>query len=333
MLRLLILVCAVGCGAESGGSGAPPPVVDTAAADASRGADSGGDDAQARDVAVPDAAPDAAPPLTAADYCEATVDVFCPYYVRCGRMAVADVDECRGVFLEACNARYEPWYAALEADGRLTLSAEGIEACAEHLAEVACEAQLFDLDGPCAGVWSGLGVAGDPCGPGLESFVCDAAHVCVVGLDLCGTCEPSVGAGEACAPGGPRCVGAAACVDGTCVARGLPGAACGDEAPCVLGASCVDGACAGFEVVAEGEACGQGRRCPYRAACSAGTCVAQPLLGEACAPAVGCASGRCVDGTCVALLGEGEVCASPTECVSGACGGTCGALPSACFAE
>ncbi len=332
-----LLLLALGC--ESATSDGPATILGDAMS--SEPLDAGAVDAEALDVAsdrpvdvaldvAPDAAPDAEVPR-AADYCERTVDVFCPYYLRCGRMAVPDVETCRAVFLEACNARFEPHYAALEREGRLALSAEGITACAEHLETVECSQQLFDLDGPCSGVWQGLGEAGAPCGPGLESFVCASDHTCVLGLELCGTCEPAAPVGAECEPGVLRCVNVASCVEGVCVARQPPGRGCGEELPCVLGARCVEGVCQGFDVVGEGEACGQGRRCPYKAACAGGVCVATPLLGEACEPTVGCASGRCVEGRCEPLRGPGEACAEHGHCVSGICEGTCAPLPSACF--
>lgn len=341
---LLLVALALGCSESSGdatviGGGGDVRAADGSANDAAAipevdaARNEPEEEADAEPPPEPDASAPEVDPLPAAEYCERSVDVFCPYYLRCGRMAVPDLESCRIAFLEACNARYEPQYAGLEAAGALQLSAEGLAACAAHLETVACEQQLFDLDGGCAGVWEGLGTAGDPCGPGLESFVCDGDHTCVVTLDFCGTCEPAVAVGEPCEPGEVRCAGAAACVDGTCVARGLPGEPCGDAAPCVVAATCVDGTCRGFTTVAEGDACDRARRCPYRAACVEGRCVATPLLGAACDPAVGCASGRCVDGTCEPLLDDGAPCTRAADCRGGLCDGTCRGLPSGCFSQ
>ena len=87
--------------------------------------------------------------VPASDYCEHMAEALCGFYVRCGRMAVTDLDACRPVFIETCNARYEPLWAELEARGVVALSGPGLLACAEHLGTVACEQQIFDLDGGC----------------------------------------------------------------------------------------------------------------------------------------------------------------------------------------
>jgi hypothetical protein len=115
------------------------------------GAD-GGPDGEAGDGGTGDGGTGVIP---AADYCATIVDFFCPFYVRCGRMAVDTVDECRAQFLEGCEGRYGPRYAGLEEAGLLTLSKSGVEACEAHLDAVACEDQLRDLDGPCGTMWQG----------------------------------------------------------------------------------------------------------------------------------------------------------------------------------
>ncbi len=268
--------------------------------------------------------------LDARTYCEATVDLFCPYYVRCGRMAVPDVETCRAVFLESCNARYEPAYAALADRGELVLSRAGITRCAAHLETVACEQQIFDLDGGCDEVWRGQVAAGGACGLGLESFVCDADAICVIGLDFCGGCKPLVTAGAAC-DFEHRCPGDGDCVDGACRPRVAVGAACDEASSCLLGASCIDGACAAPTVVAVGERCDQVKRCPYKSACVSGTCREAAMLGEACGLG-GCASGACVGGLCVALLEPGAACTGSATCRSGRCSeGRCSALTSECL--
>ncbi len=271
--------------------------------------------------------------LDARSYCELTVELFCPYYLRCGRMAVADVATCREVFLESCNARYEPVYAALVDRSALALSRAGIDRCGEHLATVACDQQIFDLDGGCDAVWVGLVGAGDAdnsCGLGIESFVCDPASTCLIGLDFCGTCVPLVGPDEACDLE-HRCADDGTCSAGRCVSRAAVGATCSEGINCVLGASCVQGMCVAPEIVALDEACNQARRCPYRAACVGGRCVATGLLGEVCG-AAGCASGACIDGTCVPFLDPGTDCTSDGACRSGRCDeGRCSALVSPCL--
>jgi hypothetical protein len=279
-------------------------------------------DATPLDAAVPDAAP------TASDYCEATADVFCPYYLRCGRMAVPDLDACRATFLSNCNGVYEPVYSALAEADLLRLSGEGIAACAAHLEDVACDQQIFDLDGPCGGMWIGQSPVGGSCAPGIESFVCAPGSTCVLGLDFCGTCAPVVPAGADCAEA--RCAATARCVDDRCVARALPGEPC-EPAGCVAGARCVDDLCAPPARAAVGEACDRSRACPYRAACVDGACVVAALIGEPCG-ARPCAGGVCVDGQCAAPGGEGTPCDRGAACIGQLCvEGACSAIPGPCF--
>jgi hypothetical protein len=263
---------------------------------------------------APSPAPDAgsavvdAGPTGAAAYCETIVDFFCPFYVRCGRMAVADVAACRAPFLESCEAKYEPTYVALEGAGLLTLSSTGVDACRAHLDDVPCADQPLDLDGPCAGMWVGTRPAGAACGFDVESFVCAPGTQCVLGLDLCGTCRTVVPLDEA----------------------------CGGETTCARDAVCSDGICAPRERTAptyvdEGDPCDFERRCPYLTKCVDGFCARQALLDEACAEAPGCASGWCDDGTCAPFVAAGGACTASgqcrTACVDDACRGT----PSACF--
>ncbi|MDX9723995.1 MAG: hypothetical protein RBU37_24810, partial [Myxococcota bacterium] len=270
------------------------------------------------------------PYLAAAEYCEASVDFFCDYYLRCARMAVDSVEACRAAFLETCNQRYEPHYVVLESLGALRLSRAGLEQCQAHLAQVECAQQRFDLDGGCGQMWEGQRGEDAACAPGIESFVCDGQHSCVLSLDFCGSCKPAGGIGEPCA-GGTRCRPEATCVEGECVARPLPGEACSAELPCLSGSRCVDELCEGFAVVAVGESCDQLRRCPYLSECVGGVCRGSALLGESCSSTVPCASGYCGAGQCQPLVSEGE-CSASGQCVSGLClEGQCSSLPGACF--
>ena len=70
------------------------------------------------DAGKPDAPREDAGVARAVDYCESIVDFFCPFYLRCGRIAESDLASCRQTFLETCNAVYEPRYVALEAAER-----------------------------------------------------------------------------------------------------------------------------------------------------------------------------------------------------------------------
>ena len=316
---------------------------DTPVDDAGGPTDAGSVDTSLADGAIRDTAPvsdarldetDAASDdtLPATDYCETIADFFCEYYLRCGRTATASPQECRDVFLESCNEIFEPQYAALADAGKLRLSTEGIAACERHLSDVACEQQMFDLDGGCADVWEGLSAAGEPCAPGIGSFVCGAGTACVIDLDFCGECKPAVGIGEDCS-GDEVCSTAARCIDGLCVERALPGQSCSDARPCVTGATCVAGTCTGFDVVDVGDACDRARRCPYTSTCTGGVCVRDALLGEDCTDA-SCASGRCVDGTCRPFVAAGGPCTDGAQCLSGACAGdTCEPPLSSCFTD
>lgn len=271
-------------------------------------------------------------PLAASDYCESVVDFFCDFYLRCERMAAADTAECRAMFLETCNARYEPRYVDLERAKVLSLSRAGVDACAEHLSKVACVEQPFDLDGPCAGMWVGASAVGAPCGPDVESLVCAPGAACVLGLDLCGTCQAAVPRGEPCAQGVSRCAPSDACIEGVCVARALPGQACDEAKPCVVGSACTAGACVSPTTVGVGEDCDAKRRCAYGTVCDAGKCARAARLGEACSTSRACMSGRCEGGTCAPLRAAFAKCSAPTDCSSALCtDGSCASLPSACL--
>ncbi|HVH41866.1 MAG TPA: hypothetical protein VM925_05965 [Labilithrix sp.] len=272
--------------------------------------------------------------IAASEYCESIADFFCDFYLRCGRMVAANKAECRTVFIETCNARYEPRYIDLDRAKLLSLSREGVEACSEHLAKVACIEQVSDLDGPCAAMWLGSAPAGARCAPDVESFVCTPGTTCVVDLDLCGECETAAPRGGPCEPGGTRCAGADACVDGECIARALSGQPCSDKKPCVVGSTCSENTCVSPVVVSEGAACDSKHRCAYRSYCDAGKCARASLLGESCEATRACASGRCEAGKCVPLRAAGETCASNGECSSAQCiDGECTPLPSSCLRQ
>lgn len=288
-----------------------------------------GADAAPAETSTSDDAGDAVDPSS---YCETTAGAFCAFYMRCGRMAAVDEAECKTVFAEACNARYEPRYVDLAAKKLVRLSRSGVDACIAHLAKVACDDQRQDLDGPCAAMWVGSSPKGAPCGIDVESFVCGAGTTCVLALDLCGTCRSAAARGASCAPPDLVCEDADACVMGTCVARAKAGEDCAATKPCLTGVTCTAGKCVPPAYVKVGDTCDQARRCPYRAYCDAGQCAKQSLLGEDCASTRACASGRCVGGKCVALLGPGETCGAGSDCASAVCsGGKCRPLPSACF--
>jgi hypothetical protein len=270
--------------------------------------------------------------LGAAMYCEEIADFFCDFYMRCDRMVVADQTECLSAFAESCEGRYGRRYVDLEAAGLLALSREGIDACEAHLAEVSCAEQVFDLDGPCRSMWTGLQpVAGD-CSLDVEALVCEPGSECVLSLDLCGECKPVVAVGAACGAE-TTCSAEATCVDGFCVAYKNIGEACTPDDRCVISADCIDGFCVGPSFVGVGDSCDESHRCPYLSRCAGGTCVATQRLGGECATDLDCATGFCGEGgVCVELLANGSSCDRAAQCSSGSCeGSACAALPSACF--
>lgn len=328
----LVLLLMAGCGTDETSTAADAGV-DSGTNGADVGTDSGDLADVAQDVLLDVSADSGEPalPVVAENYCELTADMFCDYYLRCGRIAAADKTECLTIFNEQCNTVYEPHYRAVAELGALELSESGMLACQAHLETVACEKQLFDLDGACVGMWVGKVPAGGPCAPGIESFVCQPSATCVLGLDLCGTCEAAVDVGEFCGDG-VRCNDGLACVEGLCVRRGEVGDVCDASRPCRVGTGCVEGVCSGFDVVEVGQACGQGARCPYASFCSEGVCVRSKAVGESCTPADECRSGFCDLGICQPFRADGAACNTGPQCISGVCDqGTCGALPGACF--
>ena len=270
----------------------------------------------------------------ASDYCETIVDFFCDFYLRCGRMAVSSVEQCRPRFLESCNSQFEGRYVDLANAGLLSLDADGLSACEAHLDTVACEQQIFELQGPCASIWRGSQPAGAPCGLDVEFFVCEPASECVLGLDLCGECRALVAIGGDCSGADTACGSAAFCDAGSCRARKQNGEACGPDDRCMAGSGCAGGLCSGPSFVTLGESCGNDRRCPYLSACIAGVCSATAGIGESCGSDLECENDFCGDaGNCEAPHANGQSCASSGQCQSGLCeASVCRALPSACIA-
>lgn len=269
----------------------------------------------------------------AADYCESIVDFFCPFYLRCGRIAESDLVSCRQTFLETCNAVYEPRYVALEAAGFLALDSAGLERCEAHLAAVACQEQSLELSGPCAEIWRGKAPPASPCGIDIDGFVCAPGSTCRLDLSFCGTCVTSAATGDSCGVELAACVQPDRCVGGVCLAPAAVGASCAERG-CIGGARCVAQICEPRVFALPGQSCDATRRCVYRAACVGGVCVKTGLLGESCSAAAPCASGRCdsASGRCVALATAGESCTKGSECLSARClGGLCDALVGGCL--
>jgi hypothetical protein len=270
-------------------------------------------------------------PTGAVDYCEAIQPFFCDFYVRCGRMDVATADACKAPFLESCNAVFEPRYIDLEAAGLLSLDADGIGRCREHLETVACDQQIQELDGPCADMWRGAHVAGETCGLDVETFVCAPGNACVLGLDFCGDCRPVVALGGTCTPGTDTCDSDAYCDGSVCRARVRNGDPCGSGDRCMTGSVCDAGTCTPPSFVASGAACDQRHRCPYLTACVDGTCQPTAATGGVCATDAACELGSCETGICAAPRANTQPCDRAAQCSSGLCdGSTCQPRPSTC---
>jgi hypothetical protein len=317
----LMMAASVHCGDDDGG-GAGSGSTSSAAAGGQTSSSSAGSGGAGGATA-----------LRAEDYCETIVDFFCDFYLRCGRMNVATVDECRPRFLDSCNGRFESRYVDLEGAGLLSLDADGVAACEAHLDSVACEQQIYELDGPCAGIWRGHQPAGQSCAFDVEVFVCDPTSECVLGLDLCGECRALVPLGGDCSAAPSSCGKAAFCDNGSCRARTKNGEACGANDRCMTGSGCVGGVCTGPSFVGLGDSCDNDRRCPYLTACIGGVCSATAALGDACSSSVECESDLCgTGGTCESQRANGQPCADNGECQSGLCeAGACRALPSDCI--
>jgi hypothetical protein len=294
---------------------------------------------------VHDAGPDNgvdAGPAGAVDpttYCESIVDFYCPFYLRCGRMAVADVAACKPVFLAACNARFEPTFVSLAKAGLLELSKDGIQQCKDSLATVSCDQQIGDLDGACANMWVGQEPASAKCGFDIESLVCQPGTTCLLDVSLCGTCEPALPDGSSCSAVGAVCATTSECnaTMQLCQPLKKPGEACGGDDHCVLGATCTNQICVGPSYVGPAASCDFSDRCEFDTSCvpndaNVDVCVQNAALGEACSATRPCDSAFC-DGTkCVALTAQGGACTVSGQCQTGSCvGGSCSKVPSACF--
>lgn len=220
-------------------------------------------------------------------YCEELAPIFCPFYLRCGRMNVDDEDACAVAFAEACEVGFEPRFTPLADLGLLTLSRAGLDACAAHLDDAACDTQFLELSGPCAQVWRGAVDTGGACGLDAESFVCAPGTTCTLDLSFCGVCEAVLDVGAPCRDVEGSCGPAGFCSDSdVCVARPVVGEGCTDV-PCVLPAQCEDGVCREPAVVGVGDVCDRDHRCPYRSRC---------------------------DGVCTATVGHGAACAADEDC-------------------
>jgi hypothetical protein len=327
---VVIVVLALSIGAFAACPSTTPPIDGDAATD--RDDSRGDDEADETDATLP-----------ATSYCESLVDVFCPFYLRCGRMNVDDLAACRAAFPASCEAKFEPRFVPLAEAGLLSLSTDGLQACADHLADVGCDEHFFELQGPCAAIWQGHVPAGGVCGIDVETFVCTTGTACTLDLSFCGTCEPVLPVGSVCRTANGEgtdgaCGPLAVCGDDdVCVSRPRTNDRCDPQGvPCVLPARCGDdGVCREPAIVSVGDACDIGRRCPYFAACNGGVCRGLGGLGDACVDDGDCEASFCAAGACVALLPADAGCDRPAQCGSARCGddGVCIGFEPVCVAS
>lgn len=114
-----------------------------------------------------------------------------------------------------------------------------------------------------------------------------------------------------------------------------------DGLRCVVKPGQASGTCATPEILGGGEKCtADNAVCDVGFFCSATAgdyCVAQPALGEACAPAMPCQDAfKCsadVDGVCEAKLDNGAVCADDLQCSGGFCLKSTGQTDGNCSAK
>ena len=274
--------------------------------------------------------------LVASAYCEELAPIFCPFYLRCDRINVDDLDACVDAFATSCEAGFEPRFTPLADDGLLSLSRAGLDACAAHLEQATCDEQFLELSGPCAGIWEGTVDVGGACGLDASSFVCRPGTTCILDLSFCGVCDTILDVGAICRAGDAEvpgtCGPAAVCGNGdVCVIRPVVNEPCDEDIPCALPASCTDGICREPAVVAVGAACDRDHRCGYRARCASAVCTATAGPGEACATDVDCDAGFCVDDVCEAVAAVGAACSDDRECANGCVEGACAGFAASCL--
>jgi|GEM_PF-1891866 len=198
-----------------------------------------------------------------------------------------------------------------------------------------------DVDPSCEAIFPGLVEQDGSCG---DSEECVDGLACKYTDDVCGTCVPELGVGDACgAEVNGACGNSSYCNGTECVVDDdepgetfAAGDTCTDEEGCgdvaINGLRCVDSTCVDLEVVDQGEECdvihvgfnnGVGTKvcknsfsslelvCDMPIDGSApGTCVTAPAVGEDCT--IFCAAGAtCEMGTCVAAEPE---CEADTDC-------------------
>jgi hypothetical protein len=128
---------------------------------------------------------------------------------------------------------------------------------------------------------------------------CNDLEPCAQGLYCAGAATTGSGSCTPLPKRGQPCETACAhiadvCIAGTCVAAGLPGAACMASAECSSYYTCTDGQCASYPT--RGMTCTG--RCSDESWCSGETCIEQKANGEPCTYNDECRTHYCSSGNC-----------------------------------
>lgn len=197
-----------------------------------------------------------------------------------------------------------------------------------------CDPWLVCADGRCAGAGEGEACTSKVCGNGL---VCPASGVCTsevgpgetccgfvgfcdVGVCLSGACAPVGHIGCPCSDDRECPWDVSQCIDGTCVARPMPGEPCATDGAQCFGSICADGACRGIHA-GEGP-CGHDLDCDPGLSCvqvPTGHCARLLAENEACVPDA--LDAMCGSGLFCASAGSGSRC-EPRAAIGEPCSAT-----------
>ena len=260
------------------------------------------------------------------DYFDALVGV------ACGASALPPDEVARG------RGRYETLCQNLLALHGNGMTAQSLEACAQALKSVGCNA---GTSGVSECTYVGSLPDGSPCNVGTQ---CQSGS-CILSQQIsdsgkvtqgCGTCVSTIPAGQPCAPG-QLCVAGAECAETdanlscTPVAYGDVGATCdGFAALCKTGLYCDDTSSQCTQPAASGSPCGQADGCAPSLVCAQTEAGPQPVCqdplpqGGACASDVQCAPGLACSSandlcTPIEWASGGETCGDVALCLIGSC--------------
>ena len=219
---------------------------------------------------------------------------FCNYSVTCPEDQVCPTDIWCDVAAGKCQT------GRLEGEPCGAMGTGGTASTAVCAVHLWCDALGFG-----AGTCRKPSARGGPCNN--ELWPCVKGLHCV-GYDpfgdtaTLGTCQPPAPLGAAC-EAARDCDAGLICTANHCQPPGAADAACNDDVDCQTGLVCLDSHCAVARF--PGDSCNEGR-CSY-SRCINGTCDYHAQVGEPCANATDCATGRCEAGLCY----DGTLCQRP----------------------